>query len=249
MNGLGAALFRYRLAVIVGFFGAAVAVALFMLRHPQLGAEHRVLASTDVLLGIKPVFLATGVVSLVAFLFRASGEARLGSVVYGQGASKRVVTGGPFRLMRHPLYVGASLFYAAAVVPYLAPVVAAVLVVAFTASFVAVAAYEEGALREELGEPWDRYAAAVPRFFGVPHAVDDDGIRTTAGAWASATLGNLGLLSTGLYRVAVAAGAGHPRLLGAVNLVCLVVWVLAVLVRRARNAGPRTEEPAPSQPG
>ena len=49
-----------------------------------------------------------------------------------------------------------------------------------------------------------------------------------------AVLGNLGFLSLGLYRVAVALGA-PARQLGAVNLLLLGTWLAILLKRRVRR--------------
>jgi protein-S-isoprenylcysteine O-methyltransferase Ste14 len=227
---MGAQLFRHRLAVIVGFFLVAGLVAFVGGRRPDLIP----LATTITLVGLKPAFLVAGLGCLVAFALRASGEARLGAAVYGQSASSRVVTSGPFRVMRHPLYAGTWLFFTSAAAPYLAPLLAAVFAVAFAACLRLIAIHEETELRAAHGDAWDRYASAVPRFVGVPRAVDDDGLATTARSWALAALSNLGLLSLGLYRVLVATG-GNFKGAGLFNVLCLTLWLVVVVVRRVKR--------------
>lgn len=225
----GERLFRHRLAFIVGAYGVAAlaAVALSRLDDPPA-----LLSS----LGTQ-AFLPTGVLCLLAFALRASGEARLGSAVYGQVASTRVVTSGPFRLLRHPLYAGTWLFFVAASAAWVPLVVLAPLALVFLAGLVAIAAHEERALEATHGAAWRRYAEAVPRFVGVPGSVEPDGISTSGPAWAMATVSNLGLLSLGLYRVLVGLGLGF-RGLATLNLAALTIWVIVVVVRRVRAGAP-----------
>ena len=231
---MGERFFRWRLVVIVGFFGLAVAWAVWMLKNPDLAVRAPLVRSLSELVGLRLVFVVSGALALLAFALRASGEARLGAAVYGQTASTRVVTGGPFRWLRHPLYAGTWLFFVAATAPYLAPLVLAVLSAAFFACLRAIAIHEEVALQAAHGDAWTRYAAAVPRLFGVAGAVEPDGIRLSGSNIAAATLGNLGLLSIGLYRVLVGFGA-PTKLLGVLNVACLGLWLAVVFVRRARR--------------
>lgn len=226
---LGEQLFRWRLAVIVGAFGLAAGYAAL-----DMGL-HLGLRSLATLVGLERAFLLTGPVCLLAFALRLSGEARLGAVVYGQEASLRVVTGGPFRFSRHPLYLGTWLFFAAASAPYLPPLVLAVLAAGFATALVAIARYEERALALVHGEAWARYARAVPRVLGpASGAVDDDGIAPSARAWGAALAGNLFFLSLGVYRIA--AGLGEPpKALALLNLACLGLWLLVVAARRLRH--------------
>ena len=235
----GAAMFRWRLAIIVAFFGAAC-VAAWVCNGVGAsdGADATAVRATWLVtvqdfVSHDVIFAVCGALSLVAFWLRAAGEARLGSTVYGQdaGASPRVITGGPFRVMRHPLYAGTWLFYAATFAPYVPIAVLAILVVAFALCLRTIAKHEELALAQAHGDAWARYAQAVPRFVGVPGRVDDDGVETNAKAWALATLGNLALLSLGLYRIAVAAGVDF-RGMRALSLLCMALWIVAVLARR-----------------
>jgi protein-S-isoprenylcysteine O-methyltransferase Ste14 len=231
VDGMGSLLFRHRLAALVLLLVGPLIGAFALSKHP-IG-----LRTTSELVGMPIAFAATAVALLIAFVLRTTGEARLGNVVYGQGEGARVVTSGPFRLQRHPLYVGTSLAIVGLSAPFLPPLFIAVLAVLTALTVSSIAGYEEGALAAKFGDAWTRYAQAVPRFVGVPGKVDDDGVRTTARGWTIATLSNLGLLSFGLYRLAVAAGVdeGPRKVLGLVNVVCVLVWAAMVLGRRAVN--------------
>jgi protein-S-isoprenylcysteine O-methyltransferase Ste14 len=224
---VGAALFRHRLAVILGFFVVAAGLAIVLHRDAGAVAPQQ-----------SPWFLTSGLVCLVAFAFRTTGEARVGGAVYGQQASPRLVTSGPFRLLRHPLYAGTWLFFVGAVAPYLPIVVVAVLALLFAAALRGIAVHEEHGLLAVHGAAWERYAAAVPRFVGVPRAVagdvDVDAAVPSSAAWSGAALSNLGMLSLGLYRVVVGAGFNF-RGLGLLNVTCLLVWLGVVVVRRLRR--------------
>jgi protein-S-isoprenylcysteine O-methyltransferase Ste14 len=226
-GGIGGALFRWRLAVIVSFFAAALAYSAASLAH----VVDVPLATLEDLVGQDIAFLVCGPLALVGFWLRASGEARLGSAVYGQSASARVVTGGPFRVMRHPLYAGTLLFFVATFAPYLQPALLAALAIGFALCLRSIAKYEERDMGAHLGDAWTKYAAAVPRFFGKIGAVDDDGIRPDGKAWALAILGNLALLTTGLFRILVGSGVMF-RGLKSLNVLCIAIWIVVVVVRR-----------------
>lgn len=233
---MGSLLFRHRLAVLVFLLVGPLIGAFALSKHP-IGWR-----TTSELVGMPVAFAATAVALLIAFALRAAGEARLGDVVYGQGEGARVVTSGPFRLQRHPLYVGTFLTIVGLSAPYLPPVFLAGLAVLTALTVSSIAGYEEGALAAKFGDAWTRYAQAVPRFIGVPGKVDDDGVRTTARSWSIAVLSNLGLLSFGCYRLAVAAGVdeGQRKVLGLLNVACVLVWTAMVLGRRAINRSTAT---------
>lgn len=226
---MGRVLFRYRVAVIAAFF--AVAILAAYASYQRADALPSWLASTTSLTSHEIAFAVCGVMSIVAFWLRAAGEARLGSVVYGQGAGVRVVTSGPFRVTRNPLYVGVVLFFVATAAPYASPVVVVILTIGLGLALRSIAIYEEGTLLTALGEPYARYVAAVPRFLGVPRAVDDDGIKTTAGAWLYATAGNVGILTLGCYRLLDASGVMF-RGMKLINVALFCVWIAIVLGRR-----------------
>lgn len=76
-----------------------------------------------------------------------------------------LTTGGPYQLVRNPLYIGNAAVCASATffarLPWLAPFV---LLWCF-AVYSAVVRYEEGWLRELYGGPYERYLRQVPRWF------------------------------------------------------------------------------------
>lgn len=112
-----------------------------------------------------------------------------------------VTTSGPYRWMRHPLYVGSTLlglgFAAAARHP-----VAALLVVLYLAvSLPQAARFEEARLRAELGDAYDRYArgaaAAGDRRWSLARASRNREGQALAGALAALVLLGLKVLLAG----------------------------------------------------
>jgi protein-S-isoprenylcysteine O-methyltransferase Ste14 len=76
-----------------------------------------------------------------------------------------LTTGGPYQLVRNPLYIGNAAVCASATffarLPWLAPFI---LLWVFTVYSIVVH-YEEGWLRELYGGPYERYLREVPRWF------------------------------------------------------------------------------------
>lgn len=106
----------------------------------------------------------------VAFL----GELiRIWSVAYAGGATRtlepgvgRLITGGPFSYVRNPLYVGnflLSLGICLAAWPWM-PWMALVFIAAFALQYGFIVAVEEDTIRQSLGEEYERYSRAVPRW-------------------------------------------------------------------------------------
>ena len=76
-----------------------------------------------------------------------------------------LTTGGPYQLVRNPLYIGNALICASATffarLPWLAPFI----LLWCLAVYSAVVRYEEGWLLELYGGPYERYLKEVPRWF------------------------------------------------------------------------------------
>ncbi len=83
-----------------------------------------------------------------------------------------VTTSGPYRWMRHPLYIGSSLLGAGFAVAARHPV-AAVLVMVYLAVSLSVAArLEEATLRAKFGDAYDRYRAGTAGGTDRPYSLD-----------------------------------------------------------------------------
>lgn len=226
--------FRYRLALMAVFFGAAVATGIAVAR---LDDPPAIVTPLGALVGVDVAFAVSGVLCLLGFVLRAWGEALLGASVYGQDTNvARLVTRGPFAYSRNPLYVGVWLFFVGSVMPYLPPALLAVFAAKFAVLLWAIVRDEERALADRAD--WQAYAARVPRFVGVVRggAIDVDAAFVVAGGTvAVAVVSNVFLLSLGAYRLLTVALGAPSKLLGVVNLACLVVWLVAVIARRARH--------------
>jgi protein-S-isoprenylcysteine O-methyltransferase Ste14 len=106
----------------------------------------------------------------VAFL----GEfIRIWSVAYAGGATRtlepgvgRLITGGPFSYVRNPLYLGNFLLsfgICLAAWPWM-PWMALVFIAAFALQYGFIVALEEDTIRQSLGDAYERYFRAVPRW-------------------------------------------------------------------------------------
>jgi protein-S-isoprenylcysteine O-methyltransferase Ste14 len=93
------------------------------------------------------------------FIFRRAGTTR----VPGE-ASTTLVTGGPYRLMRNPMYVGLSVAYVgeAAILHQIVPVVLLPLTIAYLNQVVIPT--EEDRLRAVFGAEYAQYQNDVPRW-------------------------------------------------------------------------------------
>jgi protein-S-isoprenylcysteine O-methyltransferase Ste14 len=98
---------------------------------------------------------------------------------------REVTTSGPYRWMRHPLYVGSSVMALGTVVASLSIAVAVLVTLYMTATIAAAVVTEETHLRREFGVIYDQYArAAVPstqRRFSVERVMRNREYRAAAG--------------------------------------------------------------------
>ena len=106
-----------------------------------------------------------------------------------------VTTSGPYRWMRHPLYVGSTLLGLGFAAAARHPLAALLIVLYLAVSLSQAARFEEARLRAELGGAYDRYArgaaAAGDRRWSLARAVRNREWQALAGALAA--LGLLGL--------------------------------------------------------
>ena len=134
-----------RLRVTVGF---GVAVAAFWLARPSWLS-----------LGLG----ATGALVGESLRVWAAGHLEKGL---------EVTTSGPYRWMRHPLYVGSSLLGAGFAVAARHPVGAALVVVYLAVSLSVAVRLEEATLRAKFGDTYDRYLAGTAAGTNRPYSLD-----------------------------------------------------------------------------
>lgn len=225
---MGRRLFEYRLAVLVALFAIALCAVAIPVDAPLMWRLTRPGGTAVEPLG----HAVSAAVLLVAFLFRLFGEGRLRAVVYGQGATDALVTSGVFARTRNPLYWGTLLFLVGASLVWAPLLVTAALGVVMFVFLDVIVRHEEGLLAERYGERFAAYVEKVPRWglWGRGGRGEDADVKP---AYTYALMGNLGILSLGLYRVAVAA-VGPDPLLGLLNLVCMGIWLVVVIVRRVK---------------
>ncbi|MGE0592625.1 MAG: isoprenylcysteine carboxylmethyltransferase family protein [Vicinamibacterales bacterium] len=102
--------------------------------------------------------------------------------------SREVTRSGPYRFMRHPLYVGSAVMALGILVAARSPVAALLTTLYMVATLTAAIRSEEAFLRERFGDTYDRYAAAtaepVYRRFSVARAVRNREYRAVLGVAA-----------------------------------------------------------------
>ncbi len=112
-----------------------------------------------------------------------------------------VTTSGPYRWMRHPLYVGSALLGLGFAAAARHPVTALLIVLYLAVSLSQAARFEEARLRAELGDAYDRYArgaAAVGgRRWSLARAVRNREGQALAGTLAALALLGLKALLAG----------------------------------------------------
>ena len=77
---------------------------------------------------------------------------------------KRLVTAGPYALVRNPMLTGVSLLLAGEAVAFASPGIAAYAAAFFALAEVLMLAVEEPALARRFGEEYEAYRRAVPRW-------------------------------------------------------------------------------------
>jgi len=144
--------------------------------------------------------VALGAVMALAALVLArptwnSWYAGLAVAVIGEGVrvwaaghlekSREVTTSGPYRWMRHPLYVGSSILALGIVIAARSYVLGALAVLYIGTTIPAAIRSEEAFLRRTFGDSYDRYARAehadVARHFSVERAVRNKEYRAVLG--------------------------------------------------------------------
>jgi protein-S-isoprenylcysteine O-methyltransferase Ste14 len=80
-------------------------------------------------------------------------------------APRRLVTRGPYRVVRNPMYIGVGSVFAGAALIYESPLLAAYAGLFFLASHLFVVGYEEPTLRRLFGHEYDAYCRRVRRWW------------------------------------------------------------------------------------
>ena len=102
--------------------------------------------------------------------------------------SREVTTSGPYRWMRHPLYVGSTILTLGVVIAAQSYWLAAIAAVYLAVTLTAAIRREEAFLRQTFGDAYDRYARAenegVARRFSLERAVRNKEYRAVLGVLA-----------------------------------------------------------------
>lgn len=179
------------------------------------------------------VLVASALALWGAFALRTAAEARLGEDVYGQGATERLLTDGPFAYCRNPLYLGTFLFFTSLSCLWAPLPVWAMSSALFFIALDRMIRHEEELLAKRYEASYEKYVAEVPRW-RPKRPVAPAGPRPAPRRYAWAALGNLGLFSFGAFRLGVAVG-GPVRPLSLLNLTLVTLWLGIILLRRLRR--------------
>jgi protein-S-isoprenylcysteine O-methyltransferase Ste14 len=173
----------------------------------------------------------TGLGCLLAFIIRTWGESHLGAAVYGQGETAGLMDQGPFGRVRNPLYLGTWLFFFSTTALWAPALLWLLMSALFAATLHAMVLHEETLLTQSLGAPYVDYLKRVPRW--LPR-VSSDARVLVATRHGPAVLGNVGLLSLGLFRLAWALGLplAIPSLLNGLGM---LLWLGVIVWRRWRR--------------
>ena len=105
---------------------------------------------------------------------------------------REVTQSGPYRLTRHPLYLGSAVIALGAAVASARVVVALIIGGYMTATIVAAIRHEEAGMRASFGDQYDAYlesrAAGVERPFSLDRAMKNKEYRAVAGLAAVAVI-------------------------------------------------------------
>jgi protein-S-isoprenylcysteine O-methyltransferase len=110
--------------------------------------------------------IAAYLVAIAGALLRAWAVAALGRFFTWHvrvQSGQRVVSSGPYRMLRHPSYTGAWLLYTGILVAMHAPIAAVLAGVLLLAAFVRRIRYEEGLMLQSFGAEYVTYSQRVKR--------------------------------------------------------------------------------------
>ena len=145
----------------------------------------------------RPSWLSIGIGAACALVGEALRVWAAGHLEKG----KEVTTSGPYRWMRHPLYVGSSFLGAGFAAASRHPVGAALVVVYLVGSLSVAARLEEATLRAKFPDAYDRYAAGTAERTNRPYSLD----RARRNGEVQTVLGVLGALALLVMKVLLGA--------------------------------------------
>lgn len=186
-----------------------------------------------------PVVIVAGA-SLAGFaaLLRVSGTAYLGSrtVQGGQMNAEAVMTGGPYRFLRNPLYLG--LWCMVAGMALIMPPTGALVCMAILSVFLLrLILGEEAFLAKHLGDPYRAYLASVPRL--APRLRSAIAKGNAKPDWPRGVLAEL--LSIGVFvTLACVSWTYDNRLMGRA---ILISFGISLVVRALLPSGPADSHP------
>lgn len=106
--------------------------------------------------------------------------------------SREVTTSGPYRWVRHPLYLGSTVVAAGVLIAAQRAIVSVFGVLYLAATFAAAIRSEEAFLRKAFGDRYDRYSrdevSPVERRFSVERAIQNREYRAVAGLFVGFAL-------------------------------------------------------------
>jgi protein-S-isoprenylcysteine O-methyltransferase Ste14 len=125
---------------------------------------------------------------LAGFVVACAGEAIRVWAAGHLEKSREVTTSGPYRWMRHPLYVGSSVLAAGVVIASRSWVLAVLAAIYMGSTITAAIRSEEAYLRGAFGDSYDRYAQAAgplgERRFSMERALRNKEYRAVSGVVA-----------------------------------------------------------------
>lgn len=173
-------LFVIRQLLALAYF--TMLVVLYSTRLPQKGTDHRLgvvfVAFTGTFSALLGTFLPGGtlrgwlvlpgdVLATIGLIYSVWGLAYLRRSFSIIPEARRLVTGGPYGLSRHPVYLG-EIATAIGVNLATAGWLGAIAVAYFIAAELLRMRWEEGVLARAFPADYPAYAARVPRYFPIP---------------------------------------------------------------------------------
>jgi protein-S-isoprenylcysteine O-methyltransferase Ste14 len=145
---------RFLLVILFGFVLIYLPARLFSLvaRPARVGISQVV----GIVICAAGAAIALWCVSTFAFIGRGTPAPF--------AAPRRLVTRGPYRLVRNPMYVGVGMFFVGAAVLYQSVLFLAYAVLFLVSSYLFVLLYEEPTLRRTFGDEYTAYCGRVRRW-------------------------------------------------------------------------------------